>query len=409
MTKMVESPLVERAKAYASERLTALPKEYVFHNLHHTQEVAQAAEEIGRAMELTSDQLETVIVAAWMHDTGYCQGSEHHEKKSADAARQLLTEWGAQETKIRDIQRTILATTMPQKPVDQLGEVLCDADMYHLAKGNLLECGNRLRQEFAVTKNLHFASDEHWIRSNIEFFKQHTYFTEYGKTVLQPLKKQNIKKLKKLLNKPDEADTRAQDKEIEKLRAKLEKNSRPDRGIETMFRTTSENHVTLSGMADTKANIMISINTIILSIIVSVLFRKLEEFPLLLLPTLMLVITCLVTIVLAILATRPTVASGRFTADDIKNKRTNLLFFGNFHNMELKDYEWGMREMMKDYEYLYGSMIKDIYFLGKVLAKKYKFLRLSYTVFMIGFVASIVAFIIAMLMGYQPYRLTDWF
>ena len=129
---------------------------------------------------------------------------------------------------------------------------------------------------------------------------------------------------------------------------------------------------------------------------VSVLFRKLEEFPQLLLPTLMLVVTCLITIVLAILATRPNVAKGRFTRDDIHNKKTNLLFFGNFHNMQLKDYEWGMKEMMNDREYLYGSMIKDIYFLGKVLAKKYKFLRISYNIFMFGLVISILSFGIAL-------------
>jgi predicted metal-dependent HD superfamily phosphohydrolase len=406
---MVDTPLVEKAKAYAGERLQKLPQEFVFHNLKHTQEVVKAAEEIGRATQLSDDQLENVVVAAWLHDTGYCQGYDQHEKKSAETAAELLLQWGASEAKIADIQRTILATTMPQNPQDILGEVLCDADMYHLALNDIEECGNLLRKEFASIKNVHFQSEEHWLRTNIEFLKQHSYFTDYGKMVLQPAKKQNIKKLKKKLGKPEDVDTAKYEKEIEKLKGKLDKSSRPDRGIETMFRTTSENHVTLSGMADTKANIMISINTIILSIIVSVLFRKLEEFPLLLFPTLMLVITCLITIVLAILATRPTVASGRFTSDDIKSKRTNLLFFGNFHNMELKDYEWGMREMMKDYEYLYGSMIKDIYFLGKVLAKKYKFLRLSYTVFMIGFVSSILAFIVAMMMNYQPYSLKGIF
>jgi hypothetical protein len=160
-------------------------------------------------------------------------------------------------------------------------------------------------------------------------------------------------------------------------------------------------------MADTKANIMISINTIILSIIVGVLFRKIGEYPGLLIPALMLTITCLITIVLAILATRPSISSGKFTHEDIQQKKTNLLFFGNFHQMELKDYEWGMREMMKDYEYLYGSMIKDIYYLGKVLAKKYRLLRLSYTVFMFGFVSSIIGFIIAMMFNYQPYSLQD--
>ncbi len=408
----MNTELVRKARAFAEDKLQKLPKEYVFHNLNHTEQVAHAAEEIGKACDLTADQLETAVTAAWLHDTGYYTGYAQHEKTSADTAKNLLLEWGATEHKIQAIQQAILATTMPQNPQDLVGQVLCDADMYHLAKSDIEDCGNRIRTEFNTLKNMKFESDEEWLRFNINFLKAHEYFTIYGKLVLQPLKKQNIKKLKAHLATLENRNTEvsdSRDKEIEKLRKKLEKSSRPDRGVETMFRTPSENHITLSGMADTKANILVSINTIILSILVSVLFRKLEDYPQLLLPTIMLVITCLITIVLAILATRPNVASGHFTREDIQNKKTNLLFFGNFHNVELKDYEWGMREMMKDYEYLYGSMIKDIYYLGKVLARKYKFLRLAYTVFMFGFVISILAFLLAMMMNYQPYDVTKVF
>lgn len=404
----METELVRRAKIYAEEALGKLPDQYVFHNLQHTREVAAAAEEIGRATELDSDQMETVVVSAWLHDVGYAQGFDNHENASADTAANLLSEWKASDKKIQDVKRTIMATKMPQNPQDLLGEVLCDADLHHLANHDISEKGQCLRSEFAALKGLHFDSDEEWLKYNLKFFKQHTYFTDYGKNVLQPRKKANAKKLKNLIKSKteDESDLH---KEIEKLQKKLDKASRPDRGIETMFRTTSENHVTLSGMADTKANIMISINTIILSIIVSVLFRKLEEYPHLLIPTLMLVATCLTTIVMAILATRPNVAKGKFTIKDIKDKKANLLFFGNFHNMDLKEYEWGMREMMKDYDYLYGSMIKDIYFLGKVLARKYKWLRLSYTIFMFGFVSSILTFLLQMILNYQPYNIADFF
>lgn len=406
---MMETELVHRAKNYAEDALgKKLPDHYVFHNLQHTRDVAAAAEEIGLATKLSSDQLETVMIAAWLHDIGYIQGFTDHEKASAETAVKLLTEWRASEQKIKDVQRTIMATQMPQNPQDAMGEVLCDADLHHLATPDIWDRGRCLRAEFETFKNIRFDSDEQWLKYNLDFFKQHGYFTEYGKNTLQPRKKENAKKLKKMI-KSMSGDEKDLQKEVEKLRAKLEKASRPDRGIETMFRTTSENHVTLSGMADTKANIMISINTIILSIIVSVLFRKLGEFPHLLVPTLMLVATCLATIVMAILATRPNVSKGTFTRKDIEDKKANLLFFGNFHEMELKEYEWGMREMMKDYDYLYGSMIKDIYFLGKVLARKYKWLRLSYTLFMFGFVSSILIFLIQMILNYQPYSIGDFF
>ncbi len=195
----------------------------------------------------------------------------------------------------------------------------------------------------------------------------------YGQTVLEQGKQKNIKKLKKALKpKVSAKKYRKLEEEVEKLRGKLEKEKiqKPDRGIETMFRTTSHNHIMLSQMVDSKASILITINSIILSVIVSVLIRKLEENSYLLIPTILLISVCLATMVFSILASRPNVSSGKFTREDIQNKQTNLLFFGNFHAMKVEDYQWGMQQMMKDADYLYGSMIKDIYYLGKVLGSK---------------------------------------
>ncbi len=204
----------------------------------------------------------------------------------------------------------------------------------------------------------------------------------------------------------------AKDEKVEQLKEKIAdlknkvkeaKELTPTRGIETMFRTTSKNHMELSAIADNKANIMISINSIILSVMISVLIRKLEEYPHLTIPSVILTVVCLTTIVFAVLATRPNVSKGKFERRDIVNKETNLLFFGNFHRMSLKEYQWGMKEMLQDADYLYGSMIKDIYFLGTVLGKKYRLLRISYTVFMYGFVLSILGFVIAELFFKTPY------
>ncbi|MCI0750731.1 MAG: DUF5706 domain-containing protein [Flammeovirgaceae bacterium] len=394
--------LISRTKQYAEEVLSHLPETYVYHNLKHTSGVVKAAEVIGKESGLTDDELETVLMAAWLHDTGYERGCDKHEQTSAESAAKLLTEWGVPQKKMEQVKQAILATSMPQNPKSLIDQVLCDADLAHLANDNIEDIGERLRKEIAITKNITF-SDQEWIEHNLNFFKSHSYFTPYAKAIIQPGKKKNIKKLKQKL-KPEGDKSYAKDleKEVEKLRKKLDKRLYPERGIETMFRVTAENHMTLGSMADTKANIMISINAIILSVIVSVLFRKLEEFPNLLIPTLMLVGVCLTTVVFAVLSVRPNVSSGKFTREDIKDKKTNLLFFGNFHNMGLNEYDWGMKEMMKDSEYLYGSLIKDIYFNGKVLAKKYRFLRISYGVFMYGLVGSILAFIIALLLYYYP-------
>ena len=142
---------------------------------------------------------------------------------------------------------------------------------------------------------------------------------------------------------------------------------------------------------------MISVNAIIISVVLTVLLVRLPFYPQYIIPTIILMVVCLSAMIFAILATRPSVSSGRFSEDDIRKKQANLLFFGNFHRMKLEEYEWGMNEMLKDREYLYNSMIKDIYFLGVVLARKYRLLRVAYTIFMWGLIATVIAFAVASL------------
>lgn len=397
----MESELINRAKAYAEEvfKDRAFEKRS-FHNLSHTRDVVKAAEEISLQTELSESETESAVIAAWLHDIGYVEGANDHERKAAEKAKALLTDWGASHKKIMEVTDAIVATRMPQQPRSLVSKVICDADLYHLATEQCEEESAKLRQEWSALgeRNL---TDKEWVKINLEFLENHHYHTPYGKTILQDRKKKNIKKMRKQL-KPEVSAKKYHklEEEVVKLRSKLEKEKvlKPDRGIETMFRTTSQNHLMLSQMADNKSNILITINSIILSVVVSVLVRKLEENPNLVIPTIMLITVCLATTVFAILATRPNLSTGRFTRDDITGKRTNLLFFGNFHAMNVEDYEWSMKEMMKDGDYLYGSLIKDIYYLGIVLGKKYKHLRIAYNIFMYGFVFSILSFIIAFMM-----------
>ncbi|MES1218675.1 MAG: Pycsar system effector family protein, partial [Bacteroidota bacterium] len=197
----------------------------------------------------------------------------------------------------------------------------------------------------------------------------------------------------------EKKDNNNNNKDKEQKEALLEKKRREqqtERGISTVFRIMASNHANLSHMADNKAHIMISVNSIILSVVISLLIRHLDEHQNLVIPTITLVGFCVAATIFAVLATRPNVSQGTFTKDDIHHKKTNLLFFGNFHSMQLEEYDWAMKEMMSDKDYLYGSMIKDIYYLGVVLAKKYKYLRISYNIFMFGLIIAMFSFGITM-------------
>ncbi|NND94139.1 MAG: phosphohydrolase, partial [Flavobacteriales bacterium] len=145
-------------------------------------------------------------------------------------------------------------------------------------------------------------------------------------------------------------------------------------------------------IADDKANTLISVNAIILSIVLSALFPKMDSNPWLIYPGMALILVSISTIILATLSTIPKTTHGSVSVEDVKNKRGNLLFFGNFHSMSLSEFEFGIRELMKDGEYLYGSLTRDLYFLGIVLNRKYGLLRRAYLIFVVGLVISILLF-----------------
>lgn len=392
-----ESDFVKNTRLFVQDIFDKnISDDFYYHNYEHTKDVVEASTEISKVTELSDEDTELVLIAALLHDIGYSKAYDDHETHSKEMAREYL-EGKLPEPKIKIVLDAIEATRVPQRPKDIVGNVLCDADLFHLSTGQFMKQSLLLKKELEAHGSPE-TTDEEWRRETLVFANTHSYFTNFGKYVLKPKKEKNIKKLGKAkVSEISEKYVRQLQGELVKLKNKIDKERdlKPTRGIETMFRITSKNHLTLSGMADNKANIMISVNSIILSIILTVLFRKFEEAPQLVIPAISLTISSLATIVFSILATRPNISKGKFTEEDIKNRETNLLFFGNFHGMGLDNYLWGMKEMMKDSDYLYNSLIKDIYFLGKVLGRKYQLLRVSYTIFMFGLIISIILFVLS--------------
>ena len=389
--------ILDKTSAYVFKLLTKeLPKEYIYHNYDHTYETVKAAEEIGMNVELNKSELEIVLLAAWLHDIGYINGAADHEEKGTEIAEKFLSAEGLAADKIDQVKACIMATKFLTEPTNLMEEVLCDADLVHIGKENYKERNELLREEIDNFKDVD-VEQEDWVERELEFLQQHRFYTQYAYHNYGEQKQKNIGWLKKQLNKLEEKEEAKEKMDMKKKELKFKKNklSVPERGIETMFRVTLRNHINLSAMADSKANIMLSINAIIISITISALFPKFETSPFLIWPTVILLVVCVLSIIFATLSTRPKVTEGKFTKEDIENKKANLLFFGNFFNVELEEFEWGMQEMMKDKDYLYGSMIRDFYFLGKVLSTKYRYLRICYSVFMFGLIISVIAFIIA--------------
>jgi len=396
--------IVNKAHQYVQKIFNEhAPPENVYHNLSHTTEVVSAVKEIAAAEGVGDDDLELLIIAAWFHDSGYVKTCKGHEEVSVGYVKEFLQSINYPEDKIKKIESLITITKVPQSPKNHLEEILCDADLSHIGMKGFEEKGDLLRLEYEKRGGKVFA-DQEWLEISLEFLNQHNFFTSYAKEKFGIQKNIHFIKIEKLLKKLRKKNKNTQLKEakleIDKLKVETKKklDKEGGRGVETMFRNVMRTHVSFSSMADNKANIMISVNTLVLTIIVSILIRKLDTNPHLIIPTALLTLTSLVALIFAILVTRPKVTSGTFTQDDIHNKKANLLFFGNFYNMDLGDFSWGMKEMMNNKEYLYDNMIKDFYFLGQVLGKKYIQLRYCYTFFMYGIIISIIAYAIAFIM-----------
>jgi hypothetical protein len=139
---------------------------------------------------------------------------------------------------------------------------------------------------------------------------------------------------------------------------------------------------------------MISINGIIISILIASIAPQLGTTGWLLLPTSVLLVGCVTSMVYAVLAARPRVSRHEVSVESVKSGKSNILFFGNFVRMKEEDYVEGMRELMKDTDRVYLNMIRDIYSLGGILERKFRLLRVSYTVFMVGLVAGVLLFIL---------------
>jgi predicted metal-dependent HD superfamily phosphohydrolase len=397
--------LLTKIQEYITEhyRQKVDPK-FVFHDLVHTQQVVAACEQMAEHYRLSEEDRFALSAAAWFHDSGYAKGTAmSHETESIRLATEFLQQHNISPEIIHKVTTCIEATHIPQKPTSLISSILCDADLYHLGTDDFQEKNKLLRKELNNTSKEKM-SKKQWRKKNIEFLDKHTYFTDFCKDRLEPQKQKHLLELKnksgKVEVKGKVAKQLTQEEKIippkdEKKKKEKDNIDKSERGISTMFRIMSNSQNTLSGMADSKANIMISVNSIIISIMISGLLTVVIQQPHLAIPFFLLIIVCVSTIVFAVLATRPKVTSGRFTEEDIYNKKVNLLFFGNFYNMKLGEYEWGMKELLNSRDYLYDSMIKDTYFLGIVLAKKYKYLRISYNIFMYGLIFVMIAFAVA--------------
>jgi len=358
-----------------------------YHNAEHAQYVAKAALKIAHSYHMNEEDSFALTVAAWFHDIGYSERPENHEIRSAEIARTYLSGLKIQDEVIEKICKLILATEINHQPSDCLEEAIRDADLFHLGTVAFEKKNELLLREQEFLKNTKITQKE-WFDDSLKFLKSHKYHTSFCQLRSANKKQKNIQMIQSKLKIID-SNTAGDEPWLSKTLLTGD----PGKGLDIFFQVSSSNSQQLSNMADNKANILITVNSIIISAIVSFYLRKLSENDYLYIPAFLILGTSLSSMICSILATRPKVSRGTFNQKELNLRQVNLLFFGNFYKMKLEKYTEGILMMINDTNYLQNSLIKDIYYQGVILGRKYLLLRIAYSIFMLGLILAVLAFI----------------
>ena len=364
----------------------------VFRTYRQTMEIVKAVNSLAQANGSTQTEWETAALAAWFCNAGYLFDYQNPEPKSVELAEKFFAAHHFSPERKAQIIATLRGFFNDQSLRTTEGQLLSDAvNAVHFGSGFFENSPlMRLEQEFLL--NRHFSKEE-WEQFQLQQLLNVRFFTSQAKLTHEPVVANHILALKQRLDK--RKDRTAMDgKEVEKKFQGFKRRLSP--GAQTFFRTSYRTHINLSAIADQKANIMISVNAILISVMISVIsYRNMTETnPAVLMPVVIFLVTGLSSLIFAVLAARPKVTSLINDATPLEVAKRNLMFFGNFISLKPERYEELMDEMFKDSDLLYGNMARDLYNLGKVLDRKYRFLSISYNIFMVGFVATVLLFMV---------------
>ena len=364
----------------------------VYHNFQHSIALLQHIDAICRE-EKTIDHSSKEIsqLAAIYYNVGFAKNPADPISSAREAAKNELKDETVS-TKVQDCLQALAEGAFANTDAEKL---IQDALAAH-ELANETETSNpiqRMEAELLAGKKI---SSLVWNEKRLDKFLNTSFHFPYSKIHFEPIIAQRSLEFKQKVERNKLNGPKGWELDQVRNFQSLERRI-PNSGNQTFFRTNYRNHINLSAIADNKANIMISVNAIVLSVLISVLsYRNITETnPKVLMPIVIFLATGLTSLIFAVLSARPKVTRLNTGKRNLEDYKKNITFFGNFVNLSLEQYEEAMDAMLRDAELVYGNMTRDLYHLGKVLDQKYRYLTISYNVFMVGFIATVFTFMAA--------------
>ncbi len=362
----------------------------LFHNYRHTALLVQLIEQLAEAEALPENERDACLIAGWLAFTGHALDYGNPTTGALKALSAFekecntplpLTRLCLQQGRQADAQ----GPRATQLFADALNGLYCAQEDFKTA--NALRLAER---ELMTNSTLAPAV---WRRQLWQELMEVRWHTEAAHALFAAHLARHIQTLKERLARdkyvPPDTD------EPDQLFQGFERNV-PGSAIQTYLRSAYRTQINLSAIADNKAHIMISVNAILISILISVLsYRNITETnPMILMPAVIFLVTGLVSLTFAILSARPKVTRLPHKHAQADQLKRHLIFFGNFAALEEAEFEKMMDSVLRHGELLYGNMVRDLYHLGRVLDTKYRFLTVSYNVFMVGFILTVLTFLV---------------
>ena len=344
---------------------------------------------IGAQAGFSKQDLMTAHLSALFLYSGEKFPPVKNEEGGFAVAEKFLTEKEVDVDTIEAIKDCINAVFPPQVPIDMPGQLLCDALNSFLVEKNNPSPDELYLNIYGISS--HNQANEKY-KGWLNYLENLVFFTNPAKKEFEKALKKKITWLKKTLSVSAGTEELAISSESATT-PDIFSETKPDRGAATLFRNASREHIAMLSIVHQKSGFLLSFNSILLSVVLSILSTKLTEFPHLLVPTVMLVVTCLGTIIFTILATKPMIIRNR--KDPLARDTFNVMFFGHYVHLDWQEYSNQIKKISNDAENTVEVLSKNIYYQGVVLDKKYRLLLIAYKIFLYGLIISVSAFLIS--------------
>ncbi len=185
----------EQVKKFIMNKLDKeLPKNLTYHSTEHMKDVYRSAKMIAKAEGIEGEDLTLLLTAVLFHDSGFIKSRSEHERLSCELASDYLPKYGYSPEQIERIHGMIMATKIPQTPHNLLEQIICDADLDYMGRGDFFKIGHGLYEELCMYGILN--NEDDWNRLQVSFLEKHTYFTKTALKIRKPKKDEYIKIVK---------------------------------------------------------------------------------------------------------------------------------------------------------------------------------------------------------------------